>query len=73
MTSGRKISDHSFWGGKGGKESAFPMGCKTKMDSSAEGAGAVGRYSDTSESIRADQEKSISMAKRHAMKSGEIH
>lgn len=67
--SGRKINDHSSWVGSGSKGSVFPMGAKTKMESSAEGAGAVGKYEDTSEAIKSQQEIGIRKAKGHPMKS----
>lgn len=53
---GRRIDDHSFWAGKPGKNSRFPDGPhKTKEESSAEGAGSVMRYEDTTEAIRSQQ------------------
>ena len=67
--SGRKISDHSFWAGGKSKGSVFPEGVKHKMYSSAEGAGAVEKYEDTSEAIHGQQEDGIRKAKAHAAKS----
>lgn len=66
--SGRKISDHSFWAGKGGKDSVFPMGSKMKQEHSAEGAGALGKYEDTTEAIRAAQVVAEKKAKAHSSK-----
>lgn len=53
---GQRIDDHSFWAGKPGKDSRFPDGPhKTKDESSAEGAGSVMRYADTTEAIKLQQ------------------
>lgn len=65
---GQKINDHKWWGGSGSNGSVFPMGAKTKMESSAEGAGAVGEYEDTTAKIKSQQEKGISKAKGHSQK-----
>ncbi len=61
--SGRKIDDHSFWAGGKSKSSVFPEGVHTKNDMSAEGAGSISKYEDTTETIRAQQDKNISKAK----------
>jgi len=68
--SGRKIEDHSFWAGGKSKSSVFPEGVHTKHESSAEGAGAVGMYEDTTEAIKKQQEMGISKAKAHPVKPG---
>lgn len=65
---GRRIDDHSFWAGGKSHGSVFPKGVHTKDESSAEGSGAVMHYEDTTESIKRQQEKSISQAKKHPMK-----
>lgn len=65
---GRHISDHSFWAGKPGKDSRFPDGAKTKDESSAEGAGSVMRYEDTTEMIKEQQEKGERKIKEHPLK-----
>lgn len=67
---GRRIDDHSFWAGGRSKGSVFPEGAKTKDESSAEGAGAVMRYEDTTEAIKDVQEIGERQAKRHPMKTG---
>lgn len=68
---GQRIDDHSFWAGKKGKDSVFPDGpYKTKDESSAEGAGSVMRYEDTTEEIKRTQEVGIGKAKAHPMKPG---
>jgi len=67
---GQRIDDHSFWAGKGANGSVFPMGAKTKNESSAEGAGAVSKYEDTTETIKSQQQMGISKAKAHPMKPG---
>ena len=70
--SGRRIDDHASWIGKPGKGMVLPDGGgKTKMESSAEGAGHEGtQYSDTTEMIKRDQDHGISKIKGHPMKSG---
>jgi hypothetical protein len=56
MAGGMRIDDHSWWGGPKGKASVFPDGPhKEKMESSAEGAGMVKDYQDTTEKIRKSQ------------------
>lgn len=65
---GQRIDDHAFWAGKGSNGSVFPMGAKTKNESSAEGAGAVSKYEDTTETIKAQQNMGISKVKAHPMK-----
>lgn len=68
--SGRRIDDHSSWIGGGSKGSVFAEGVKIKNESSAEGAGAVGKYEDTTETIKSQQEMGIGKAKSHPMKPG---
>ena len=53
---GQRIDDHSFWAGKKGKDSVFPDGPHKCRDySSAESAGAVSKYEDTTEMIKEQQ------------------
>lgn len=53
---GQKIDDHSFWAGSKGSASVFPDGPhKVKMESTADGAGSLGRYQDTTEEIKKSQ------------------
>ena len=66
----RKIDDHSSWMGKGANGSVFPMGAKVKNESSAEGAGSLMRYEDTTESIRSQQVETERKAKARPMKPG---
>lgn len=55
---GQRIDDHKFWAGSKGKDSVFPDGPhKTKDESSTEGSGSLMSYEDTTEMIRAQQEK----------------
>ena len=69
--SGRRIDDHSSWIGAKGKDAVFPDGPhKTKAESSAEGAGEVGEYRDTTEAIKRSQDMGIGKAKSHKMKDG---
>lgn len=65
---GQRIDDHSFWAGAPGKNSRFPDGAKTKTESSAEGAGSVSRYEDTTEAIREAQMKGDKKIKAHPQK-----
>lgn len=65
MAGGMKINDHSWWGGKGSNGSVFPMGAKVKGESSAEGAGAVNQYEDTTERIKAAQVAGVGKIKGH--------
>jgi hypothetical protein len=46
----------------------MPQGVKTKSESSAEGAGSLSRYEDTTETIRAQQKMSDAKIKSHPMK-----
>ncbi len=68
--SGQKINDHSSWVGKGSNGSVFPMGVKLKNESSAVGAGALGKYEDTTEAIKSQQNMSVSKIKAHPQKAG---
>ncbi len=68
MNGGQRIDDHSFWAGSGSKESPFPKGVHTKMESSAVGAGSEMDYEDSSAKIKAQQEGNISQAKKNPMK-----
>lgn len=70
MSGGQRINDHSFWAGKGANGSVFPMGAKTKNESSAEGAGELSKYEDTTEAIRATQERGKAKIKSHMQPSG---
>jgi hypothetical protein len=67
---GKKIDDHSWWGGGKSKGSVFPEGVKTKDESSAEGSGSVMRYEDTTESIKSQQQESVKKCKDYPMKPG---
>jgi len=71
MAGGQRIDDHSFWAGKKGKDSVFPDGpYKTKDESSAEGAGEVMKYEDTTEAIKGSQEMGKGEIKRRPLKPG---
>ena len=66
VSGGRRIDDHSFWGGSKGKASVFPDGPhKVKMESSAEGAGSVSKYEDTTERVKASQVEGEKKLKSH--------
>ena len=66
----RRIDDHSFWAGKGEKGSVFPDGVHLKEERSAEGAGDLRDYYDTSEKIRDCQDMGERKAVSHKQKSG---
>ncbi len=69
MAGGQRIDDHSFWAGSKGKDSVFPDGPhKTKDYSSAEGAGHLGVYEDTTEEIKASQVLADKKVKSHPRK-----
>ncbi len=69
MSGGRRIDDHSFWAGAKGKASVFPDGPhKTKDESSAEGAGSLMKYEDTTQAIKATQVEQVKQAKSRPMK-----
>lgn len=70
---GRLINDHSFWAGSKSRGSVFPEGAKVKEESSAEGAGAVDRYEDTTQAIKGCQEMGDKKVKSHMPKSGYRH
>lgn len=66
---GQRIDDHSFWAGKKSKDSVFPDGPhKTKDESSAQGAGSVMKYEDTTEAIRSAQVEGSKKVKERPMK-----
>jgi hypothetical protein len=63
---GQRIDDHSFWAGGRSKDSVFPDGPhKCKDESSAEGAGSLMKYEDTTEAIRSAQVMGEKKAKAH--------
>lgn len=68
MSGGQSINDHKFFAGSGSPK--FPKGVHEKEYSSAEGAGAVSQYEDTTEKIKESQVKGIGKAKSHAQKPG---
>lgn len=67
---GRRIEDHGFWAGGKSKGSVFPEGAKTKMESSAEGFGALSHYEDTTETIKSQQEMNKKKVHGHPQKPG---
>jgi hypothetical protein len=66
----RRIDDHSFWAGSRSKESVLPMQAKMKQESSAEGAGHLGDYPDTTEAIKKDQGMQDKKMRSQSMKPG---
>jgi hypothetical protein len=67
---GMRIDNHKFWAGGAGKNSRFPDGAHTKDESSADSAGSVMKYEDTTEAIRATQEEGKRQAKGRPLKTG---
>lgn len=65
---GMRIDDHSFFAGSGSP--AFPKGVHVKDESSAEGAGSVMKYEDTTSAIRSTQERGESKIKGRPLKDG---
>lgn len=70
MSGGMKITDHKSWVGPAEKGEVFPKGAKVKMESSAEGAGELSMYGDTTEAIKAQQVTGVGKAKANSMKPG---
>lgn len=68
MAGGRKIEDHGNWIGAGSGN--LPHGVKSKEYTSAEGAGALSNYEETSEAIQGVQEMGIKKVKAHSSKPG---
>ncbi|CAB4164551.1 hypothetical protein UFOVP816_45 [uncultured Caudovirales phage] len=64
--SGMRIDDHKFFAGSGSPK--FPKGVHTKDYSSAEGAGKVSSYEDTTEAIKEQQVKGKGKVQSHPMK-----
>lgn len=67
---GRKINDHSSWIGSGTNGSVFPEGVKVKMDSSANGAGELNEYCDTTDKIKQCQDMGKGKINSNSMKPG---
>jgi len=70
---GQRIDDHSFWAGGKSEGSVFPKGVHLKAESSAEGAGKVSKYEDTTEAIRGVQKAGESKVNAHKQKDGYFH
>ncbi len=60
---GMRINDHKFFAGSGSPR--FPKGVHTKDESSAEGAGSVPKYEDTTEEIKSAQVAGVGKIKGH--------
>lgn len=65
MSGGQRIDDHSFWAGGPGKDMVMPQGAHTKNESSAEGAGSLMKYEDTTERIKHAQKEAVKQVKGH--------
>jgi hypothetical protein len=68
MSKARRIEDHGNWIGAGSGN--LPTGVKMKEYSSAEGAGGLSNYEETSEDIKGVQEMGIKKVKAHSSKPG---
>lgn len=66
--SGRRIDDHSFWAGGHSKGSVFPEGAKVKHEHSADGAGSLMKYPDTTETIKEVQDEGENKMRKHERK-----
>jgi hypothetical protein len=65
---GQRIDDHKFWAGGPTSEAVLAGGAKSKREDSAEGAGNVSRYEDTTETIKEQQVKGAKKIHAHPMK-----
>lgn len=66
VSGGMRIDNHNWWAGSKGSASVFPDGPhKVKMESSAEGAGSLPKYEDTTERIKAAQVEGVKKVKAH--------
>ena len=71
MAGGQRIDDHKSWMGGKGKGSPLPGGMyKVKNESSAEGAGHLSTYEDTTEAIKSAQTAGKSKLSSRGLKSG---
>ena len=70
MAGGQRIDDRKSWVGAPAKGTVFPTGAKTKEESSAQGAGSVGKYEDTTEAIKGVQMQGEGKIRGHKMKDG---
>jgi hypothetical protein len=70
MAGGRKIDDHSSMWGSAEKGEVFPKGAKVKMEKSADGAGELSEYWDTTEKIKEQQDMGERKVGSHRMKPG---
>ncbi len=68
MSGGRKINDHGSWMGMGSNGNPLSQGVKMKYETSAEGAGELMKYEDTTEAIRAGQVEAVKKIKSRPMK-----
>jgi hypothetical protein len=67
---GQRIDNHKFWAGGPSHGSVFPDGGhKIKDESSAQGAGSLTHYEDTTAAIKESQEEGIRKVKGHPLKS----
>jgi len=64
----RHINDHKFFAGSGSP--TFPKGVHTKVEESANGAGSLMKYEDTTEAIKSTQMMGESKTRAHPLKTG---
>jgi len=70
MSKAQRIDDHSDWIGGRKKGVPLPMESKMKEETSAEGAGRLGEYDQTTEDIRRNQVAGEGKVKSKPMKPG---
>jgi len=68
--SGKRIDDHSFWGGKAEAGCVAPKGAKVMTMNEGQGAGDLGKYEDTAKAIKSQQETATAKMKRFKAKDG---
>jgi hypothetical protein len=73
MSGGKRLDDHSNWMGGPSKGSVFPEGVKIKHEFSANGAGELNMYEDSSEAVKNAQEMGQGKVKSHSPKSNYRH
>jgi hypothetical protein len=65
---GQRIDDHKFWAGGPGKDMVMPSGVHTKSEKSADGAGSLRVYEDSTEQIKESQDMAEKQIKKYPRK-----
>ena len=73
MAAGRHIHDHSFFAGKGGKDSVFPKGNHTMSLADKEPAEKLREYQDNVPAIDKMQKHSHAQLEKHSQHAGMFH